>query len=359
MAKPIDLSSPDAVRAELSLISRASGNGDVYAAMQDLFRGINHRGTGNPIAPNADHYGLTFFTRPRLNLSYHNCLANRKLHPLLEAQDTPEYVSMRRAIRAYLDTAANRGELPDIEKISSPLVDPLSPFINLLSNSLLSLTGWPDVTLDTYTATEGLMRETYTIVDSAWRDYSAFPLTASFKNMASDPITLLFHVWCEYILSVRNAIMNPYPDAILYNEIDYSTRIYRLVLDASRTRVTKIADCGAAIPVANPMGMHFNFDATNPINTDASQISLQFNCVGPEYADPVIVEEFNDLVKIFNPNMRNSDPNNPESRLIGEVNGEYFKVNPDQMSKMNYKGYPRINPRNMNFEIWAPASQFE
>lgn len=68
----------DNYRDDIRKIHREIGKGDPYAAMQNLFYGINQRATGTSIAGNSDHYGLTFFTRPRLNLSYHNVLAERR-----------------------------------------------------------------------------------------------------------------------------------------------------------------------------------------------------------------------------------------------------------------------------------------
>lgn len=336
------MASKKETRAEINRISRHSGYGDLGATMQDALYGINHRGAGNAIPGNSDHYGLTFFTRPRLNLSYDNVLASRQLMPLL----TDDSTSLKRAIRVMLDPeGAKRG-------ITSPLVDNHSAFLPILTNTLLSLNGWPDVTVDAFTSKEGRYKEAYSMVDSAVRYYSTFDATAAFRNIAGDPITLLFNTWIHYASQVYEGVMSPYPDSIIENEIDYNTRIYRLILDPSRLYVQKIAACGAAFPMASPLGTAFNFSSEQPVNNENEQISVPFRCMGAEYLDPIIVEEFNKVVGVFNPTMAESEGREPRFRST------YYKVDTRTKNFFNYRGYPRIDPKTMELEWWVPAEVF-
>jgi hypothetical protein len=364
---------PKQMRTDLGQLSRQSGMGDVYASMQNAFWGINHRGTGNPISANAEHTGLTFFTRPLLNLTYHNALADRRLHPYL----TEDIVSIKRAIRAVLDPWSNIGRglnvgdnLPQEsqQKIDSPLIDSNSPFITILSNTLMSLSGWPDVTVDTYTSTEGLMKEAWSMVDGVSKNYSTFDLTANFRNVAGDPITLLFHAWITYMTQVYAGQLVPYPEMILRNEIDYQTRIYRLTLDPTRMYVQKIMACGAAFPTANPLGAAANFNSERPVSEENSQISVNFRCMGAEYNDPVSILEFNRIVSIFDPLMRTEVDDDPQgvkqgldlddTVVRGAALGKYAKIDTTQMQKMNYRGRPRINPMTLELEWYAPIDEF-
>ncbi len=57
--------------------------------------GINYMQTPLPVPMNKDHYGLTFFTRPQLNLQTKNLLRLREMIPLL----TTDELSVFRAIR--------------------------------------------------------------------------------------------------------------------------------------------------------------------------------------------------------------------------------------------------------------------
>ena len=74
------------------------------AIINNLF-GINHRQTALTIPQNRDHYGLTFFTRPQLNLMPENIRNSRKFFPLL----TNNPASYQAYVRAMLDPRSVQG----------------------------------------------------------------------------------------------------------------------------------------------------------------------------------------------------------------------------------------------------------
>lgn len=323
-----------AYQNEVDIVSRLNGLGSLTSAQTNNLFGINHRGVGNPIPNNADNYGLTFFTRPRLNLSYDNISMVRMLTPLLSKDD----LSIQRALRVLLD--------PD-GQISSGLVDPLNPFIPMLTNNLVSISGWPDVLVDTYTSKEGLHKEAWSMVDSVARNMGTYDVTATFRNIAGDPISLLFTIWVHYASLVYLGDLVPYPNMVLQNEIDYQTRIYRLILDPNRQYVQKIGACGAGFPVNSPLGASFDYTNNKPFNDNNDQLSIQFRCMGADYMDPILIKEFNDLVTKFNPSMRD------ESR--GSI---YRKLTKDETYYFNYQGYPRIDPYTFELQWWMPIEEY-
>lgn len=293
-----------------------SGLGDINTTIANIFRGFNHRGGAVNVPDNKDNQGYTFFTRPRLNLTYDNAYVSRKLRPYL----TSDKSSILRAIRVYLDPLSQRGRdvnylrgslfgenhkslinLAAGDIVDSPLVDKDSPFIHILGGTLLSLTGWPDETLDTYTSEPGMMKESFSIVDTYIDNYETSDLTATFRNIKGDAITLLFRAWMEYCGRVLSGEMIPWADSLVEYEIDYETRIWRIVTDVSGRRVTKIGSAVAGIPTANPIGQSMNYDVTRPYSEDTKEISVPFKCVGFEVNDPILVEEFNDTIFMFNP----------------------------------------------------------
>lgn len=345
------------VKKEIGKISKQSGFGNLFTATQNAFYGINHGGVGIPVPANSDHFGLTFFTRPRLNLSYHNVLGDRRLHPLLNEDP----YSFSKAIRCYLDPESNRTKPFGVAEpqITSPLVDQDSAFIGILSNTLLSLSGWPDVVADTYTSNEGREREQFSFIDGPSRDYTVFSLTANFRNIAGDPITLLFQTWLVYATQVYAGILNPWPDSVLKNEIDYQTSIWRLVLDPSKKTVRKIGRTPVAFPISTPLGSAFNFNSERPVSEENEAISVQFQCAGAEYNDPILIYEFNSLVQMFNPLMNPSDPNDLNSPPVGVVQGKYAYIDTVSKTLIGNKGYPRINSKTMELEWYAPIEFWE
>lgn len=315
-----------------------SGIGNLSTAIGDSFYGINHRQQPYAVPINRDVFGLTFFTRPLLNLSSKNIRVNRKLSPLLSAN--PE--SIQRIIRCTLDP-----RLAARDSISSPLVDPQQAFIPILTNNLLSMSGWPDQATPIYQSSEGVYKETFGMVDGIVDNYSSYEISASFRNMPGDPITGLFHYWQQYMSSVFVGTMIPYPDLLIENEIDYQTRIYRLVLDWSKQKVQKIAACGAAIVSGVPNGAAFNFESDRPLNNANDQISISFRCFGAMYQDDILITEFNAVVAMFCDLM--TDRLRPTNMVHVPV--AFLEV-------FNSRGYPRINPANYNLEWWVTKEDY-
>jgi hypothetical protein len=334
------------INTTLDDVWRSTAVGSIDNAIGNVFYGINHRQTPNPIPINKDNYGLTFFTRPQLNLTTQNLRSERRFSPLL----TENEYSIQRIIRNTLDPRLAYGGFGSGNLISCPFVDNNFAFIPILTNHLLSCSGWPDQVSETYTSKPGAYKEVYGHVDSALDMYSAFPLTANFRNMEGDPITSLFNYWNIYPTKVFEGILSPYPDFIKEHEIDYNTRIYRLVLDKNKRFVQKIACTGAAFPTSVPFGSAFNFESDKPYNETNANITINFNCFGSCYNDDIIIYEFNKVVGIFNKEMATD--------RFGNI-GNMKKVPSESLSAFNNKGYPRIDPYTKELEWYVSSDDFE
>ncbi len=321
-------------------IFRTTPVGPIQSSIGGVFYGINHRQTPTPIPINKDTNGLTFFVRPQLNLSNENIRNERKFIPLL----TKEPSSIQRIIRSYLDPRLSNS---DPLTFGSPFVDNTNAFIPLLTNHLISCSGWPDPVLETFTSRPGSHKEVFGYVDSNIDQYSSFDLTANFRNMSGDPITLLFYTWLTYQANVFEGILSPYPDFITNNEIDYNTRIYRLILDKNKKYVQKIGAVGACYPISVPLGGAYNFEHDVPFNQSNENISINFRCYGYTYNDDIVIKEFNEAVNIFNPSMRDS-----------YINSNMQKIPPEGLALFNNRGYPRINPRTYELEWYVSKDQY-
>lgn len=320
-------------------LSQASPIGSLSTAIGDSFYGINHRQTPPAVQINKDYYGLTFFTRPQMNMTTENLRAVRLLTPLLNK----ESASIQRIIRCLLD--------PRLAKkgfgIGSPYVDEHQAFIPILTNNLLSMSGWPDVVAPTMTSQPGVYQEAFSFVDGVTVNYTTYDITANFRNLPGDPITLLFLVWAHYMSLVYQGVLVPYPDMIIQNEIDYQTRIYRLVLDSTKTRVTKIAATGASFPLSSPIGASFNFEHDRPINNANDQISIPLRCMGAIYQDDILIDEFNKTTIMFNDSLKD-----------GARERHYKKVPIEALGIFNNRGYPRINPDTYELEWWVDLTEY-
>ena len=321
-----------------------TGVGNPTTAITQTLYGLNHRSLANSIPINKDYYGLTFFTKPDLRLDRANCLKLRKFSPLLTTREN----SLPRAIRAMLDFRHNDSS-PDHNNESYPcgLIDPKQIFIPVLTNQLISLSGWQDVELPTHTSDSGVYGEQFSFADGIAEIYRCFDLTANFRNIPGDPITMLFYYWVLYAAAVYEGTLTPYANNAAENTIDYQTRIYRVVLDSSKRFVQKIACTGAAFPVNVPLGAAFDFDTDTPINRN-DQVSITFRAIGAEYMDDIIIHDFNASVIFANGDM--ADDQRASAGLV-KVPYEYIFL-------FNYLGYPRINPMTFELEWWIYQETF-
>jgi hypothetical protein len=337
-------------KEEVNFASLLNGVGSLTSAQTHNLRGINNNLNGTMAPTNKDRYGVTFFTRPDLNMSYDNLSMDRMLSVLL-SKDTK---SMSRALRCMLSP-----RLED-EGVLSDIADPEQAFIPILTNNLLSMSGWPDFTVDTYSSKGGAYREAYSMVDGTSHLYEPFDVTANFKNIQGDPITLMFAIWVRYESLVYDGTIVPYFDNILQNTIDYQTRIYRLVLNESFTYVQKIAATGAAFPVASPLGNMFNYAFEEDFNLENDQISIPFRCIGANYLDPILVTEFNKTVEWRCGGMR--DKNRLSSMIkIGayEDYPPYGAIGGTLLNLFMHQLYPRIEPLNYELEWWVKKAVFD
>jgi hypothetical protein len=321
--------------------------------------GINHRQTPTPVPMNKDSYGLTFFTRPQLNFQGANLKQSRLFHPLL----TTEANSWQRYIRCTLDPRLAGGYISEDGPLeagaggkgyTTDLVDPEMAFIPLLSNNLNTITGWKDILVPSYTSKSGQFREEFTMVDGVTVDYTVYSLTANFRNMRGDPITRMFFYWAHYMSLVTDGTLVPYPDFIVANELDYCSRIYRLVLDANKHKVQAIAACGACWPEAVPIASTFDYSRDKPYNDSTSEISIPLRAMGYICQDDILIRTFNDTVGIFQPAMRNGDGTDPYAKPGGAVT----KIERALLPIFNNRGYPRIDPDTYELEWYVKTSEF-
>ncbi len=327
--------------------------GSIERALGNNLFGINHQQIPAMVSSNLDLYGLTFFTRPQLNLQSDNIRNLRQFYSLLTDIDT----SMQRFVRTTLDPRlmegyrindmSTSGSNYSVGAIPCPVVDNSMAFIPVLTNNLNAISGWPDIVSPTFTTKPGLYNQTFSQVDGSVKHFESFDLSATFRNTRGDPILYLFYIWLWYMSAVFEGYLVPYPDFIVENELDYNTRIYRLVLDQTRTYVKKIAATGAAFPISVPMGTFFDFDKEKPFNDQNRDFTIQFKCDGVTYQDDILIKEFNMTVAIFNPAM--NDTNRPNMMV---------KVNKNLLNYFNNRGYPYIDPNTYELSWYVDANLF-
>lgn len=353
----------------------ASGRGDGRRMLANIFSGFNHRNTPLNIPKNTDRVGYTFFTRPDLNFSFENVTHSRLLKEALRGG----YSSYTAAIMCMLDPECglfseqrfkdgidpvtgggsdNEAHLPFLEygalggRVRDTLgFDNRCAFVPILSNLLLSLTGFPDSSLDVWTSEEGIMREQRTHADSTRNNNGTRTLSSSFRNITGDPISTLFNLYTDYISRVKDGSFNPRWDNMLQRRSDYEMRVYRFVTDVTGRYVTKMGIANAVYPLNDAMGAFMNVpNPNNEIVTETDQISITFQNDVVQYNDPIIKQEFNEVVALFNPDMWPANGSSSEYRprsnnLVQIVGGAKIYS--------NLYGYPRVDPDTNEMQWWG------
>ena len=142
----------------------------------------------------------------------------------------------------------------------------------------------------------------------------------------------------------REGRIMPYPELALLNEYDANVRCYRLVMDATKTYVQRIAANGAGLFMNAPTGQGLNFTgdgSETPYQTVSDQLNFSIRSMGLTIYDYILIYEFNELVQEFNPAMKDG------SRGVATV-----KLSQNEKNWFNFDAYPYINVEAHNELEW-------
>ena len=316
---------------------------DNRAGSKSLY-GLNTEITMPGIKTNTDSNGMLFFTRPNLNLSESNLLNDKKTLRFLSNNATDLNTYIRCMLAPSLTDAAIGPS-----GLKSNLCNNKLAYIPIMSNNLLTFSGWPDEVVPTKSSEEGLRGEQYTQVDGVMEINNALDFDATFRNFHASPLYQMLFLWTRYSTNVFEGTMKPLDTTLVANEIDYQTRIYRLILDEHNKVVTDIAAVPACFPVNNPKGKKFDYDRFRPRSGEDNIVNFRFKSAGVIYDDEYLVVEFNITTCTFNSDLWPVVDGN-----FKEGNGHsYIRVPENLKQYLNFCAYPLINTNNMNLEWWV------
>lgn len=339
------------VNYTLDNLFSSTGIGSLDKAIGLNQYGINYSQAPTLVPRNKEQSGFVFFTRPQLNMQGDNIRNLRSFYNLL----TESSLSQERVIRCLLDPRLGAGyrygsgdSALTAPIITSPLVDNENAFIPMLTNNCLTLTGWPEEVMTTQKTKENVYRGVHTQPNGIATIIKDFTLNATFRNVYGNAVIKLIHYWILYMSATgTTGTLRPYPDFEAWDVLDCNTRIYRIVLDPQRERVTQIFATGAAIPVSNAVSAFADYNREAAISDVNKDFTISFECDGMIVMDPILFYTFNNTVAAFCPGMRDEYRNQAMVKLT-KLEREFFKN----------IGYPRIDPQTSAFEIWVPADLY-
>lgn len=314
---------------------RGTGAGSFYGQYQVVLKYTDRFGY-NVLPTNTELKGLTFITRPKLNLSTSSLRQDR----ILATLDTKKQDTIPFMIRALLDT--NLGQagswFSSLVK-NSMLVDHRNPFITPLGNCLQSISGWPDKVMDVETTDGGFHSEDFTMARGHDRLNKSYDLTLTFRDIQGGVILGLLLYWFHWFDLATKGQVVAYPEDILERRLCYTCSIYRFTLDPSTRVISKWAKATGCFPKSVPIGACFNLNEGEQYISSAATLSVPFQVNKIEYMDPIIFNEFNRLVRRYYPDITNAG---------GEF-GSLTKVEP--VPQYNFRGLPYINTTDGTNEL--------
>jgi len=279
----------------------------------------------NVMLPVTDTPGLTFITRPRLNLS----MPSLRRDNVMAMLDTIDTTSINFAVRMMLDTyLADSGVFKPLAD-QCPFIDNNSPFLIPLSNTLMSQTGWPDPTLDTETIAEGFFCEDFTFVRGSDMLNRTYDLNLTFRDIQGSFISALLYYWLHYVELLPTGLTVAYQDDIFLRRMNYTCSIYRFILDPSRQYITKWAKATGCMFKSHPIGQSFNHSEKQAFLHENINLSVNFFCNKIEYMNPMIFQDFNRVTMKFS-----------GDKTISDIQS-YTKV--PVSSNYNYIGFPYVD----------------
>jgi len=274
------------------------------------------------IESDVSRQGYVFIGRPVLNLRSSSLRQDR----ILALIDTISSNTVAFYIRCMLDPIfSNKIEISNIIEHSNLLNNQL-PFIPLLTNTIKTMSGWPDPVLNTESTEGGFFSENFTFAKGFDDLRKSVTLTLNFRDIQGSPVLSLFTIWFRFIHLVTRGIVLAYNKYIEERKMCYSCSIYRFVLDTSGKYIKYWGKATGSFPLSYPIGGYLNYDVTSPISNFGNDISIPFMVNAPEMMDPIILNDFNMWIKRFCPYIEN-----------------YEVLTQDEQIYNNFKGIPFIN----------------
>lgn len=300
-----------------------------------------------PFQINRMYRGMTFVTRPKLNLSTRSL----RQDPTMQMLDNINPYSFQMAIRGLLDTKFCVDNY-DIMR-NCPFINVNSPFNIPLMNSMTALSGWPDTVIETYTTRGGYFSEDQTIAVGSTDGRQTTNLTMSCRDYQGGFVMAMIFYYLRSLYLQSSGLSTVYPEDIDKYRLNYTFSIYRFLLDPYRAHIPYFAKATGCFINGMPTGDLFNFSIDDEYIPTAREFSFPIVANRIEYMNPQILTDFVELVS--RPQYCGTQFKN--RALGGALDDGYVEV--PYRSDMNFIGQPTIDLRSGNNGfVWiAPYSE--
>lgn len=318
------------------------GASGLNSSITNMIKGIRMFGGGITYSEAADDLiGLCFVSRPLLNLCNGNLYQSSKLMTMIDSNAQ----SMRGLVRAILDRSwAER----NADKLSY-IFNNRSPWINLITNTLKTSSGFKDLDIEIASTSPGFRKEVYQYVDGFIEENGQYTMSQNYFNVKNNILPYLFEIWLEYISQVStNPMMIPNEKALIQRWIDYDCRIYHLIMNRDMTHVEQIHMTLQSIPVTYPTGTFSDINNTDTKRANGQdEFNMNFSSVGYRFNTWDCVDAFNYCTYYFN------------SKLLPNHRSDYYvKLKRSELLHFQYDACPLINKETMEMEWYIEKETY-
>lgn len=210
-----------------------------------------------------------------------------------------------------------------------------SPFIPLLSNTCLSLTGVKDFSLGEHTYEEDEFSATIKVPTGMDELWGPGTVSATFTDIAYGPVSLLFMVWIMYIHYVSRGNIMTTREHVIERILDYTCSIYIFVIGDDGRRIERWGKLTGCFPTQFPMSSQLEHNTS--LEPDMLQkLTISFTYNRYEAMDPQVFTDFNFLsesewlVKLKRPLWEEAYDRNSNLQLL---NNEFFELSAKKDAK--------------------------
>lgn len=167
------------------------------------------------------------------------------------------------------------------------------PFVPFLTNLCTSITGGPDLIIDTYETEGDLQGNKLTYAAGSDEFGIAGEITLNFRDLYGSPIMHYYTLALMYMHGVTKGIINPEERFIIERIIDYTSSIYVFMLGLDGESILRYAKFTGCFPKSVPYGNILHNRNPDIESLADVQITYQYNFFEP--MNPEIFIDFNNI----------------------------------------------------------------
>ena len=322
----------------------AAGRGSAFRTWGTYLTRFDRLGTF-PFQVNRMYRGMTFITRPKLNLSTRSLKQDDTMQMLNNANP----YSFQMAIRSWLDTKFSKDQ--DALTRNCPYFNKFSAFNIPLMNSLTAISGWPDTVIESYTTRGGYFSEDQTIAVGSTDGRQTTNLTLTCRDYQGGFVMAMLFYYLRSLYLQSSGISTVYPEDIDAYRLNYTFSIYRFLLDPYRKSIPYWAKATGCWFSGLPTGDLFNFSIDDEYIPTSREFSFPVVANRVEYMNPQILTDFVTVASRYGGSYL-KDRSEGKALPDGYVEVPYG-------ASQNFVGMPTIDLRGASNDfIWiAPLSE--